>query len=225
MQDQLDFEVSVRDERGKNAARRLRMRGEVPGVLYGLGQEAVSVAVDSKKMTTLLKSPSGHNTILNLKVDGSEQSPALAVAWQVDPVKGTLLHVDMQRLDLTKKVHARVPVVTIGVAVGVKEQAGLVEQISREVEIDCLPLEVPSAIEIDITELHIGEAIRVSDLPESEAYSYLSRSERVVVHVVAPKVEKEEEEEEEAVEGAEVPEGEGAAEGAAEQPKEEAKSE
>ncbi len=224
MQDQLDFDVSVREERGKNAARRLRMRGEVPGVLYGLGQEAVSVAVDSKKMTTLLKSPSGHNTILNLKVDGSEQSPALAVDWQVDPVKGTLLHVDMQRLDLTKKVHARVPVVTAGLAVGVREQAGLVEQISRQVEIECLPLEVPSAIEIDITELHIGEAIRVSDLPESEAYSYLSRPERVVVHVVAPKVEKEETEEEEAVEGVEV-EGEGAAEGAAEQPTEEAKTE
>ena len=224
MQDQLDFEVSVREGRGKNAARRMRMRGEVPGVLYGLGQEAVSVTVDSKKMTALLKSPSGHNTILNLKVGGGKQSPAMAVDWQVDPVKGTLLHVDMQRLDLTKKVHARVPVVTAGVAVGVREQAGLMEQISRQVEIECLPLEVPSVIEIDITELHVGEAIRVSDLPESEAYSYLSRPERVVVHVVTPKVEKEETEEEEAVEGVEV-EGEGAAEGAAEKPTEEAKTE
>ena len=222
MRDQLDFEVSVRDERGKNAARRLRTRGEVPGVLYGLGRDAVSVTVDSKKMTKLLKSPSGHNRILNLKVGGGEQSPAMAVDWQADPVKGTLLHVDIQRIDLKKKVHARVPVAPSGVAVGVKEEAGLVELVSREIEIDCLPLEVPSAIEIDITELHIGDAIRVSDLPPSEAYSYLSRPERVIVHVVAPKVEKEETTEEEAVEGAEAPAAEGEA---TEQPKEEAKSE
>ncbi len=222
MRDQLDFEVSIREERGKNAARRLRMRGAVPGVLYGLGRDAVAVTVDSKKMTTLLKSPSGHNQILNLKV-GAEQSPAMAVDWQADPVWGTLLHVDLQRIDLKKKVHARVRVVPLGVAVGVKEQAGLVEVVSREIEIDCLPLEVPSAIEIDISELHIGDAIRVSDLPEVEAYSYLSRPERVIVHVIAPKVEKEEEaEEEEVVEGAEAPAAEGEA---AEQPKEEAKSE
>jgi large subunit ribosomal protein L25 len=222
LRDQLDFEVSIREERGKNAARRLRTRGAVPGVLYGLGRDAVAVTVDSKKMTTLLKSPSGHNQILNLKV-GAEQSPAMAVDWQADPVRGTLLHVDLQRIDLEKKVHARVPVVPLGVAVGVKEQAGLVEVVSREIEIDCLPLEVPSAIEIDISELSIGDAIRVSDLPEAEAYSYLSRPERVIVHVIAPKVEKEEEaEEEEVVEGAEDPAAEGEA---AEQPKEEAKSE
>lgn len=223
MQEQLDFEVSIRDERGKNAARRLRTRGKVPGVVYGLGQDVVSVAVDTKKMTTLLKSPAGHNQILNLTI-GAEGSPAMAVAWQIDPVKGSLLHVDMLRVDLTKKVHARVPVVALGVALGVKEQAGLLEIVSREIEIDCMPLEVPSAIEIDITELNIGDAIRVSDLPEADAYVYLSRPERVIVHVVAPKVEQEETTEEEGVEGVEGAEG-AAAEGeGAEPPKEEGKS-
>ena len=225
LQNQLDFEVNIREERGKNAARRLRTRGEVPGVIYGLGQDSVAVSVDTKKMTTLLKSPAGHNQILNLRV-GTEQSPAMAVDWQADPVRGILLHVDLQRIDLKKKVHARVPVAPMGVAIGVKEQAGIVELVSREIEVECLPLDVPTAIEIDITELSIGDAIRVRDLPEAETYSYLSRPERVIVHVVAPKVEQEEttEEEEgvEGVEGAEAPAAEGEA---AEKSKEEGKSE
>ena len=109
MQNQLDFDVKIREEFGKNEARRMRARGETPGVLYGLGKDTVAVAMDSKKVTELLKSPSGRNRILNLTID-SERSPALAVDWQVDPVKGTLLHVDIQRVDLKKKVHARVPI-------------------------------------------------------------------------------------------------------------------
>ena len=187
-------------------------------MLYGLGKASVSVMVNAKKMTALLKSPAGHNRILNLKV-GEEQSPAMAVDWQVDPVKGTLLHVDMQRIDLKKKVHARVPAVQVGSAVGVREQAGLVEQISREIEIECLPLEVPTAIEVDIAALHIGDVIRVRDLPRSEVYSYLSRPDQVIVHVIAPKVEKEPTTAEEAIDAGAV-ETEGA-----EQPRKEASSE
>lgn len=209
MQNQLDFEVKTRETRGKNEARRMRGRGEVPGVLYGLNRDSIAVAMDSKKITTLLKSPAGRNRILNIDING-EQTPAMAVDWQIDPVRGVLLHVDIQRVDLKTKVHARVPVVPIGTAVGVKEEAGLVEQINREVELECLPLEVPSSIEIDITDLHIGDAIRVKDLPESDAYVCLSRPEDIVVHVVAPKVEVEEtpEEDLEGIDGAEVPEGE-----------------
>jgi large subunit ribosomal protein L25 len=209
LQNQLDLEVKIRETRGKNEARRTRSRGEVPGVLYGLGKDSISVVADSKEMTTLLRSPSGRNRILNLNING-EKTSAMAVDWQIDPVQGILLHVDIQRVDLKTKVHARVPVVPVGVAVGVKEEAGLVEQISREVEVECLPLEVPSAIEIDITDLHIGDAIRVKDLPVSDAYTHLSRSERIVVHVVAPKVEQEEEAtaDLEALDGVEAPDGE-----------------
>ena len=190
MQNQLDFEVKIRETRGKNEARRMRGRGEVPGVLYGLNRDSIAVAIDSKEMTTLLKSPSGRNRILNIDING-KQTPAMAVDWQIDPVRGVLLHVDIQRVDLKTKVHARVPVVPIGTAVGVKEEAGLVEQINRDVELECLPLEVPSVIEVDITDLHIGDAIRVKDLPTSDAYDCLSRPEDIVVHVVAPKVEVE----------------------------------
>lgn len=208
MQNQLDFEVKIRETRGKNEARRMRGRGEVPGVLYGLNRDSIAVAIDSKEMTTLLKSPSGRNRILNIDING-EQTPAMAVDWQIDPVRGVLLHVDIQRVDLKTKVHARVPVVPIGTAVGVKEEAGLVEQINRDVELECLPLEVPSVIEVDITDLHIGDAIRVKDLPTSDAYDCLSRPEDIVVHVVAPKVEVEEtpEEDLEGIDG-EAPEGE-----------------
>ena len=209
MQNQLDFEVKIRETRGKNEARRMRGRGEVPGVLYGLNRDSIAVAIDSKEMTTLLKSPSGRNRILNIDING-EQTPAMAVDWQIDPVRGVLLHVDIQRVDLKTKVHARVPVVPIGTAVGVKEEAGLVEQINRDVELECLPLEVPSVIEVDITDLHIGDAIRVKDLPTSDAYDCLSRPEDIVVHVVAPKVEVEEtpEEDLEGIDG-EAPEGDG----------------
>lgn len=208
MQNQLDFDVRIREEFGKNEARRMRVRGEIPGVIYGLGKDTVAVTIDSKKMTELLKSPSGRNRILNLAID-SEQSPALAVDWQVDPVSGALLHVDIQRIDLKEKIRVRVPISLDGVAVGVKEEAGLVEQIRREVEVECLPLEVPGAIEINIAALHIGDSIRVSDLPLSDDYTYLDHPERVVVHVVSPKVEQEETEDVEAIEGEEMPEVEG----------------
>ena len=209
LQNQLDFEVKIRKTRGKNEARRMRSRGEVPGVVYGLNSDSISVTINSKEMTTLLKSPSGRNRILNLDING-EQTPAMAVDWQIDPVRGVLLHVDIKRVDLKTKVHARVPIVPIGLAVGVKEEAGLVEQINREVAVECLPLEVPSAIEVNIEDLHIGDAIRVKDLPVSDTYDYLSRLEDIVVHVIAPKVEIEEtpEEDLEAIDGAEVPDGE-----------------
>ena len=130
MQNKLNFEVNIREQQGKNAARRMRTAGNVPGVLYGLKKDSISISVESKSMTTLLKSPSGRNRILNLMLN-NEQLPAMVIDWQVDPVSGSLLHVDIKRIDLEQKVHARVPILAIGIAVGVKEEAGLLEQINR----------------------------------------------------------------------------------------------
>ena len=194
MQQQLEFEVTVRNSRGKNEARRLRQQGMVPAILYGLSADPVAISMDTKEMTRILKSPSGHNQILNIKMDGMNTAAAMAADWQVDPQHGHLLHVDMKRVDLTKKVTVRVPIATQGTAVGVKDEGGLEDIVSREIEINCLPLEVPAAIEIDVTALAIGDAVRVRDLPPSDVYEYVTSPERVVVHVIAPKVEVEEEE-------------------------------
>ena len=143
MEQQLEFEVTVRDGRGKNEARRLRRQGMVPAILYGLGADPVAISMDTKEMTRILKSPSGHNQILNIKVDGMDTAAAMAADWQVDPLQGHLLHVDMKRVDLTKKVTVRVPIATRGVSIGVKEGSGLEDIVSREIEIECMPLEVP----------------------------------------------------------------------------------
>ncbi len=194
MEQQVKFEVTVRNERGKNEARRLRLKGLVPAILYGLNVDPVAISMDTKEMTRILKSPSGHNQILNITMDGMETAAAMAADWQVDPLHGHLLHVDMKRVDLTKKVTVRVPISTQGLAIGVKDEGGLEDVVSREIEINCLPLEVPAAIEVDVTALAIGDAIRVRDLPPSDVYEYVTSPERVVVHVIAPKVEVEEEE-------------------------------
>lgn len=194
MEQQLEFEVSVRNSRGKNEARRLRLQGKVPAILYGLGADPVAISMDTQKMTRILKSPSGHNQILNIKLDGMDTAAAMAADWQVDPQYGYLLHVDMKRVDLTKKVTVRVAIATQGTPIGVKDEGGLEDIVSREIEIECLPLEVPESIEIDVTALGIGDAIRVRDLSASDTYEYVTPPERIVVHVIAPKVEAEEEE-------------------------------
>ena len=143
-------------------------------------------------MTRILKSPSGHNQILNITMDGMETVAAMAADWQVDPLHGSLLHVDMKRIDLTRKVTVRVPISTQGIAVGVKDEGGMEEIVSREIVINCLPLEVPAAIEVDVTALAVGDAIRVRDLPPSDVYEYITPPERIVVHIVGAKVEVEE---------------------------------
>jgi large subunit ribosomal protein L25 len=191
LKQQLDLEGSLRTERGKNAARRLRVAGRVPAVLYGLGEDAVAIALDRKEMTRLLGSPAGHNRILNVKLDGGKNASGMAVDWQVDPLRGDLLHVDVKRVDLTQKVTVTVPIQTVGVAVGVKEQGGFEEVVTREVEIECLPLDVPEKIEIDITNLEVGKAIRAGDLALNESWTVRTTASRVLVHIVMKKAEVE----------------------------------
>lgn len=191
MKQQLDLVGSVRSERGKNESRRLRVAGRVPAVLYGMGQDAVAITLDRKEMTRILGSPAGHNRILNLKLDDGQPTAGMAVDWQVDPVRGDLLHVDVKRVDLSEKVVVTVPVQTVGVAVGVKEQGGFEEVVTREVEIECLPLEVPEKIELDITNLEINQAIRAGDLAASETWTVRTNPSRVLVHIVVKKAEVE----------------------------------
>jgi large subunit ribosomal protein L25 len=188
---QITVEARTRDTRGKNEARRTRQSGEVPAVVYGGKDGAVAVAVNAKQVTSILRSDSGHNTIFTLRVDGKGESKALLKDWQVDPFKGVLLHVDLLRVAMDVKMRVRVPVHTFGEPAGVKQQGGIFETVTREVELECLPADIPEEIRVDVSELMIGKHLRAGDLPLDRAkWTLITDAQRVIAHVVALKVEE-----------------------------------
>lgn len=182
MQEHSQLEVTARAERGKNAARRLRVTGKVPATLYGLGKDAESIALDTRSMVRILNQPSGHNRVFDLQ--GGAQGHAMAVDWQSDPVTGKLLHVDMKRLDITAKIRVKVAIDTIGVAYGVKTEGGLEDVILREIEVECLPEDIPASIKIDVTELRAGESVRASDIPDGDKYTIASSGDLTIMRIV-----------------------------------------
>ncbi|MBI3664867.1 MAG: 50S ribosomal protein L25 [Acidobacteria bacterium] len=181
----ITVEAEPREDRGKNAARRLRRLGRIPAVVYGEGKDAVPVSVSAKQIGQILHSATGHNTIFQLATGDGTRQAAMLVDWQSDPVSSGLLHADLKRVDLTRKIRVLVPIRTQGDAKGVKTQDGLLEVVTREVEIECLPSDIPEHIDADVTELLLGQAIRVKDLPASDRYRLTTDPERVLVHVVA----------------------------------------
>lgn len=172
----------------KNAARRVRVRGKVPAVVYGAAQPAVAVEVDPKQITKILHSAAGHNSIFDLAVAGST-AKVMIVDWQYEPIKGNLIHIDFKRIALDKPIRVEVPVQLTGIAVGVKTQGGIMDQMLREVEIECLPGDIPESIGVDVTNLTFGMVLRVSDLPHSESLRFLTPEETPVAHVVSIKEE------------------------------------
>src|SRR5579863_3982025 len=190
MRKEITVAAEARSTRGKNEARRLRVRGLAPAVLYGSGGDAVAVAVNPKDVNKILHSNTGHNTIFNLSVQDGEDTPVMIVDWQTDPVRENLLHVDLKRIDLTKRIIVKVRVVTTGEPKGVKLQGGLLEAITREVEIECLPDEIPESYTVDVTELMIGQNLRASDVPLGGSVKLVSGPEQVVAHVVTLKAEE-----------------------------------
>lgn len=190
MRKDITVTAEPRASRGKNEARRLRAAGSTPGVLYGVSDTAVPVAVNPKEIGRILHSRTAQNTIFNLSVTGGENTPVMIVAWQSDPVKDTLLHVDLKRIDLTKRIDVRVPVISLGEPKGVKLQGGLHELITREIEIECLPDEIPEQFTIDVSELMIGQSVRASAVPLSGSMRLLSPPDSVISHVVALKAEE-----------------------------------
>jgi large subunit ribosomal protein L25 len=179
-----------RDTRGKNEARRLRVRGLSPAVLYGAEKEPVPVSVSPKEIGRILRSNTGHNTIFNLDVQGKENTPVMIVDWQDDPIKSTLLHVDLKRIDLTKRITVKVPVYSAGEPQGVKLQGGLLELITREIEIECLPEDIPDRFTVDVTPLMLGQSLRVSDIALTGSIKLVSAADNVIAHVVAMKAEE-----------------------------------
>ncbi len=189
MRKDITISAEARDSRGKNQARRLRVKGLAPAVVYGPGHDPVAVAISPKEVNTILRSASGHNTIFNVVVKG-EISPVMVVDTQHDPIKGNILHVDLKRIDLTKRIVVKIPVHTTGDPRGVKEQGGLHELITREVEIECLPDEIPESFTLDVSELMIGQNKRASDIPLSGSMKLVSPADSVISHVVTLKAEE-----------------------------------
>ena len=194
----------TRDGRGKNEARRLRRSGRLPAVLYG-GEltGGVSLVVDPNEVHRILHSESGVNTLIALSVDGGVSSQVMVREFQLDPISNMLLHVDFYRPALDKVITVTVPVMLVGEPAGVKQQGGLLDFVQRDVQVECLPREIPEHIEIDVSELLIGQGVRLRDLLEGVLWTPVSEPETLLVHVVAPKVEEEAAAaEEEAAEGA-----------------------
>ena len=169
----------------KNAARRVRVAGQIPAVLYGAGHDPVAVEVDPKQISKILFSETGHNTIFDVEVNGLETAKAMIVDWQREPIKDMLIHIDMKRIALDKLLQVSVRVKLLGIPEGVKTQGGILDQVMREVEVECLPADIPSHIDVDVSGMQLNDALRVSDLPHSDKVKFLNAEDATVAHVVA----------------------------------------
>jgi large subunit ribosomal protein L25 len=183
------LEAQPREAGTKNHARRVRREGKIPAVVYGASKEALPVSVDPRHVLRILRSDSGHNTIFDLALNGGERTKAMIVDWQYEPIKGHLLHIDLKRIAMDKALRVNVPIVLQGVAEGVKTEGGILEQMLREVEIECLPGDIPSHIDVDISHLTFGKVLRVADLPHNPKLKFLSDANQPVAHVTSVKEE------------------------------------
>jgi large subunit ribosomal protein L25 len=174
----------------KNAARRVRVAGMIPAVLYGAKEPSIAVELDPKQITRILHSDSGHNTIFDLEVSGSTaKTKAMIVDWQYEPIKGKLMHIDLKRIAMDKAIRVKVPVLLEGTPVGVKTQGGILDQVLREVEIECLPADIPSHIDYNITSLALNASVRVADLPHGGKLKFITDESATIAHVIAIKEE------------------------------------
>lgn len=189
---EVNLEVKQRESRGKEKAKKLRKNGIVPAVVYGAGEEALPLEVNLKDLNALFKATKGENVIINLNIDDGklESRKVLLREVQKDPVWDNVLHVDFQHISLTEKITVKIPIHLVGLSTGVKNQGGILEHVLRELEIKCLPTEVPQHIDVDVTELKIGDAIHVKDL-KLEKVEILTDPDRSIVTVVPPTVFKE----------------------------------
>ncbi len=188
---QIIVQGAPRAERGKNEARRLRKTGNVPAVLYGGKGEAVTLAVNAKQVTAILRSEAGHNTLFQVDLAG-KQEPAIVKDWQVDPVSGCLLHVDLLRVAMDVRMRVKVPVHTFGDPAGVKVQGGIFEVVTREVEVECLPADIPTEFKVDVSGLMLNQSLRAGDLRfDKNKLRLVTDPNNVLAHVVALRVEEE----------------------------------
>ncbi len=174
---------------GKNASRRIRSKGKIPAILYGTEIENVPLIVDKKDIFKVVKSETGENTIFKIVFD-SEEKDAMIKEIQKDPTTDELLHADLIHISLDRPIRLSVPVIARGEAVGVKAEGGFVDFITREIEIECLPRDIPEHIEIDISPLHLNQSLKVQDIRAPEGVRIISDPSLVIVHIEPPAVEE-----------------------------------
>jgi len=178
-----------RSSRGKNEARRTRVAGKIPAIVYGAFKDPQAVSVNPKDILKIIRGKSGHNAIFDVEISGVERTPVIVADEQYDPVKDTLIHIDLKRIDLTRKLRVSIPIHAHGEAKGVKQQGGVLDLVTRSIEIECIPDNIPNQFDVDVTELMIGNNIRVSDLTVAEGIRVLTSPEAVIAHVVGIKEE------------------------------------
>ena len=189
---EVTLQAEKRDTRGKNEARRLRANGRIPAVMYGVEKgKAVEISVDPKALLRILHSESGVNTLIGLSVDGGD-TRVLVKEYQLDPIGHKLLHADFYQVAMDKALTVTVPIVLRGEARGVKQQGGIVDFVHREIEIQCLPGDIPENIAVDVSELMLNQGIRVRDIHTEDAkWLPVSEPDMMIVHVVMLKAEEE----------------------------------
>ena len=185
------LEASTRDSFGKNEARRTRRDGKVPAVLYGGdGREATPIAVAPKALLRILHSEAGQNTLISLKLPGGGDARVLVKDFQLDPVTHQVLHADFYRVAMDRALQVTIPVAVTGEPKGVKQQGGILEFIRREIEIECLPGDIPENVTVDVSELMLHQGIRVRDIAVSPKWKPITEGEAMLVHVIMPKAEE-----------------------------------
>lgn len=183
--ERLSINAEKREGHGKGTARSLRREGMVPAILYRAGKSQ-SIKLSGKELAKLINTISGEQVIVDLHFADGEKKLALLKEYQLDPIKGELLHTDFFEVSLTETVRVTVHVVTVGEPIGVKRDAGILQYALREVEIECLPDKIPGKIEVDIAKLELGQSVHVSDLKFEEGIKVLTEPGDVIVTVVAP---------------------------------------
>jgi large subunit ribosomal protein L25 len=216
------IEAQKRTPGGKNVNRRLRTAGMIPAVLYGPGKEPVAISIDPHVIQDILHSEAGQNTIFSVSLDGTAKDNAMVKDYQLDPVQGTLIHVDLIQIAMDQKLILTVNIDTVGEPAGVKIGGGIMDFVTRSIEVECLPKDIPESIKVDVSHLQINDYIRVSNLETNSNVKILSDPEVVVVTIIPP-VKEEEHVEAEAAEGEEpevIKKGKAAEEGEAEEKEE-----
>jgi large subunit ribosomal protein L25 len=187
----ITINASAREGVGKGPTRRLRAQGMIPAAVYGEGRDAVAVAVSAKEIATILRSDTGHNTIFKLALPNGDAEPANVIIkdYQVDPVKGRLLHADLLRLSMTTLTRVNVSIETFGEPPGVKQEGGILELQLREIEVECLPGDIPEHLKVDVSNLQIGDHVMVSDLIyDREKVKLFADEQQIVAGVIAPRM-------------------------------------
>jgi large subunit ribosomal protein L25 len=185
------LEATTRDTFGKNEARRTRREGKVPAVLYGGdGKEATPIAVPPKALLKILHSEAGQNTLISLKLAGGADTRVLVKDFQLDPVTHQVLHADFYRVAMDRMLQVTIPITVSGEPKGVKQQGGILEFIRREIEIECLPGDIPEHVNVDVSELMLHQGIRVRDIAVDPKWKPVTEGEAMLVHVIMPKAEE-----------------------------------